>query len=224
MTEGLTYNTQREHVVIPAYGRIVQDLLAKALTLEGERQQALVERIVRMMVQKVGQQEDMTREDVERKLWRHAYRMTGYRLTAVPPDGEAPTPSEDQVVPDEVPYPKAVMKQRNYGGYVQKLIERAAATEDPERRRAVVKTIGSYMKLAYSTYNDAQNISDRVILGDLRKMSEGKFEVPDELDLDAFMGKGTQSHIKQTAPTSRRRSGQKRNKKNNRNRRRFRKR
>ena len=221
MIEGLTYNTAREKLVIPAYGRLVQQLLEQAVELEGERQQALVERIVQMMTQQYADKDNLSREDLTKKMWKHAYRMADYRLTAQPPEGERPTPEEDAVVPEEVPYPKSVMKQRNYGQYVQRLIDLAVATPDPERRRAIVTTIGSYMKLAYSTYNDAQNISDRTIASDLAKMSDGKLVIPEDADLDAFMGKGTQSHIKQTAPTTRRRN--KRNK-GNRNRRRFRKR
>ncbi len=222
MIEGLTYNTARENLVIPAYGRLVQSMLEQAVELEGERQQALVERIIKMMAQLHTEGEQMTEEDLERKLWKHAYRMSGYRLTATPPDGHVPTPEEDAIPPEEVPYPKSVMKQRNYGEYVQKLINKATTTSDADRKRALVNTIACYMKLAYSMYNDAQNISDRVIKADLEKMSEGALTLPDDADLDAFMGKGSQSHIKQTAPTTRRR---KRNKGGGgRNRRRFRKR
>ena len=222
MIEGLTYNTAREHVVIPAYGRIVQSMLERAVELEPERQQPLVERIIKMMAQQQQNSgESISSEDLERKLWKHAYRMSGYRLTAVPPDGEVPTPEGDAIPPREVPYPKPVASQRNYGQYVQKLIERAAEVEDPERRAAIAKTIASYMKLAYSTYNESQAINDKTILNDLRRMSEGKLELPEDASLNSFMGQGSQSHIKQTAPTTRRRN---KKKGGGRNRRRFRKR
>jgi len=220
--EGLTYNTAQTKLAIPAYGRHVQSMLEKAVELETERQQALVERIVQMMAQQAGNEDGLAREDLERRLWKHAYRMSGYMLTAVPPDGHIPTQEEDQVPPEEVPYPKSVLKQRNYGEYVQRLIAKAIATEDPERKAAITNTVGCYMKLAYSTYNDAQNISDRTILADLEKMSDGLLTLPDGSNLDAFMGKGTQSHIKQTAPLTKRRKNRKKG--GNRNRRRFRKR
>ncbi len=208
MLEGLTYNTAQEDLVIPAYGRYVQEMIHRAADLEGERQQALVERIVKMMAQQYDDQ-TITREDLTRRLWKHVYRLSNYRLTAVPPEGDRPTPEEDAIPPEEVPYPKPVPKQRNYGEYVQKMIDTALAAEDPERKRAIVTTVASYMKLAYSTYNDAQNISDKTILADLNRMSEGQLEVPEGASLDAFMGKGSQSHIVQVAPTTRRRSKKK---------------
>jgi len=220
--EGLTYNTARAKLEIPAYGRHVQSMLEKAVELDTERQQALVERIVKMMAQQAGNEDSLAKEDLERRLWKHAYRLSGYQLTAVPPDGHIPTQEEDQIPPEEVPYPKSVLKQRNYGEYVQRLIAKAIATEDPERKAAITNTVGCYMKLAYSTYNDAQNISDRTILADLEKMSDGLLSLAEGTNLDAFMGRGTQSHIKQTAPLTRRRG--KRKKGGNRNRRRFRKR
>ena len=221
--EGLTYNTATSQLVIPAYGRYVQSMIEHAVTLDPERQQPYVERIVRMMAQQSGETDNMTREDQERRLWKHVYRMSGYRLTAVPPDGRVPLPEEDRVRPDEVPYPKSVSTHRNYGEYVQKLIDLASVTEDPERRSAITKTIASYMKLAYSTYNDAQNISDRTILLDLRKMSDGKLELPEDISLDSFMGKGSQSHIKQEVSQFKSRRRNKGGKAGS-NRRRFRKR
>ena len=220
MIEGLTYNTAQSKLEIPAYGRLVQSMLEKAVELEQDRQQPLVEQIIQMMARQSSNEESLAAEDLEKRLWKHAYRMSGYMLTAVPPDGQIPTPEEDELRPEEVPYPKSVLKQRNYGEYVQRLIDKAIATEDPERKQAITNTVACYMKLAYSTYNDAQNINDKTILSDLEKMSDGKLPISEEMDLDAFMGKGSQSHIKQTAPLTRRRS----RKKGGRNRRRFRKR
>lgn len=196
-------------------------MLEKAVELDLERQQGLVERIVQMMAQQSGNEEGLAREDLERRLWKHAYRLSRYQLIAVPPDGHLPTPEEDQLPPEEVPYPKAVPKQRNYGEYVQRLIKKAIKTDEPERKAAITNTVACYMKLAYSTYNDAQNISDQTILADLEKMSDGLLTLPEGSNLDAFMGKGTQSHIKQTAPLTRRRNNRKKG--GNRNRRRFRK-
>ena len=221
IVEGLTYNTATEHLVIPAYGRYVQQMIEHAVTLDHERQQALVERIVRMMAQQYGDQDNLSREDQERRLWKHAYRMSGYRLTAVPPDGRIPQPEDDSVRPEEVPYPKPVPSHRNYGEYVQKMIERAIAVEDPERRQAITRTVASYMKLAYSTYNDEQNISDRTILNDMKRMSDGKLSLEEDANIDAFMGKGSQSHLKQVAVTGK---GRKRSRGKSGNRRRFRKR
>lgn len=221
--EGLIYNTARTKLEIPAYGRHVQSMLEKAVELDAERQQALVERIVQMMAQQSGNEDGLAREDLERRLWKHAYRLSGYQLSATPPDGHIPTPEEDQIPPEEVPYPRSVPKQRNYGEYVQRLIAMAIKADDPERKAAITNTVACYMKLAYSTYNDAQNISDRTILADLEKMSDGLLSLPDGSDIDAFMGKGTQSHIKQTAPLTKRRNNRKKSG-GNRNRRRFRRR
>ena len=220
---GLTYNTATGHLAIPAYGRYVQQLLEHATELEPEPQQAFVERVIRMMAQQFPPEDAMAREDHERKLWKHAYRMAGYKLTAVPPDGEVPRPEEDSARPAEVPYPKSVKSHRNYGEYVAKMIERARKAEDPERRTAIARTVASYMKLAYSTYNDAQNISDKVILSDLKKMSDGKLDLlGEDVDIDAFMGQGSQSHIKQDIKLFKKKRNK--SKKKGGNRRRFRKR
>lgn len=222
MKDTLTYNTARKDVIIPAYGRNIQALLEKAVTLEHERQQAFVERIIQMMLQTQSKDENMTKEDLEKKLWKHAYRMAEYKLSAVPPDGHIPSQNDEAFKPEEVPYPKSVTKQKNYGEYVLKLINKAIECSDEERKKNITNTIACYMKLAYSNYNDAQSINDQTIASDLLKLSNGQLVLDPEANLDAFMGKGSQSHIKQSAPTTRR-SKRNRRKGGGRNRRRFRK-
>lgn len=80
--EGLDYNTQREKLVMPEYGREVQSMIDYAVTLEDkeERKQcatAIVAIMERMFPQSAGT------ADFRQKLWDHLAIMSGFKLDKI---------------------------------------------------------------------------------------------------------------------------------------------
>ena len=50
MIKGLDYNTQRSHLTMPEYGRIVQDMVEHAINIEDKAErQAAAEKIIQTM-------------------------------------------------------------------------------------------------------------------------------------------------------------------------------
>ena len=85
--EGLDYNTQREKLVMPEYGREVQSMIDYAVTLEDkeERKQcatAIVAIMERMFPQSAGT------ADFRQKLWDHLAIMSGFKLDIDYPCGQ----------------------------------------------------------------------------------------------------------------------------------------
>ena len=62
-----------------------------------------------------------------------------------------------------IPYPVSEARYRHYGHNVQVLIKKALEMEPGEKQDGFVRTIGSYMKLAYRTWNKEHFVSDDVI-------------------------------------------------------------
>ena len=52
--------------------------------------------------------------------------------------------------------------------------------EDGELKDAFVEVIGSYMKMAYKTWNREHYVSDEIIIEDLASLSEGEFQLNKE--------------------------------------------
>lgn len=77
--EGLDYNTQREPLLMPEYGREIQKMVDYAVTLpdRGERLRC-AETIVRMMITKVPQLRENA--NYEQTLWDHLYLMSHKQL------------------------------------------------------------------------------------------------------------------------------------------------
>ena len=77
--EGLDYNTQREKIILPEYGREVQKMVdyAKSLPTKEERQ-VCAETIISIMDRMTSHTRES--EDHERKLWDHLAIMSNFEL------------------------------------------------------------------------------------------------------------------------------------------------
>ena len=77
--EGLDYNTQREKLVMPEYGREVQNMVDYAMTLESKQErQRCANTIIKVMGQMIPKNKESV--DFERKLWDHLAIMSGFKL------------------------------------------------------------------------------------------------------------------------------------------------
>lgn len=175
----MTYNTQKDHLVIAEYGRNVQLLIEHAKTIEDPKErQEFAEAIIQLMDRMVPQNKGVD-EDNE-KLWRHLLRIANYELDVTPPSGSVYTREEAMKKPERVDYPHQNRRLRHYGSNVHKLIEKALTIEDDEKRAGFAYIIGSYMKLAYKTWNKEHYVSDDIIKEDLESLSGGKLKLEDE--------------------------------------------
>ena len=182
----MTYNSQKELLIIPEYGRNVQTLIRHAREIENlEERQSFVEEVVNLMMQMHPQNRNL--DDYRTKMWKHVFRIADYDLPGVfPPNGIIPTPEDVRKQPDRIPYPKKETRYRHYGQNVQILINRALEMEPGPIKEGFVQVIGSYMKLAYRTWNKDTYVSDDVIVGDLHNLSNGKLELIEDASLDGL--------------------------------------
>lgn len=180
----MTYNSAKEKLIIPEYGRHVQLLVDYAKTLEDdELRQRLAERIIRLMMQMVPQNRNI--EDYKGKLWRHLFRIAQSDLRVSPPEGvKIPEDVSGRLIPEDVPYPTSEAKFRHYGHNVQTLIKKAIDMEEGPKKDGFVASIAAYMKLAYKTWNREHYVSDDVIKADLKAMSKGVLVLPEEQSLE----------------------------------------
>ena len=181
----LEYNSSRENLIIPEYGRHVQNLINHAKTIKDpEERQKFAERITRLMMQMNPQSRAL--EDYDEKLWKHFFRIARYEIEVNPSTGERPTQRDARKIPDRIGYSKSTAKFRHYGQNVQELIEKALTMEEGPKRDGFVAVIGSYMKLAFMTWNKDLFVSDEVIKADLESLSGGKLRIPAEVPIDGL--------------------------------------
>ncbi len=181
----MEYNSEKSELIIPEYGRNVQMLIGYAKTIEDdEYRQAFVERIINLMQQMHPQSKNL--EDYREKLWKHVFRIADYDINVLPPSGEAPLPEDYRKKPSQVPYPSKTSRFRHYGHNVQTMINRALEMEEGPVKDGFIGVIGSYMKLAYRTWNREHYVSDDIIKEDLVTLSEGKLALKEDAFIDGL--------------------------------------
>lgn len=180
----MDYNTAKGDIVIPEYGRNIQLLIEHSKTIEDRTErQAFVETVVDLMQRLHPQTRNV--EDYVAKLWSHVFRIADYELDVDPPC-EILSREEVYKRPEPLPYPTNDVKYRHYGRNVQEMVRKAAAMEDDEMQEEYVQVIGSYMKMAYKTWN-RENVSDEMIRKNLVKISDGELELEEDTNIDGLI-------------------------------------
>ncbi len=187
---GLTYNTEKERIVISEYGRCIQEMIKKLPEIEDREQRTEAARyIISVMVQmNPGIKQS---SDYEHKLWDHLYMISGYNLDLDSPYAP-PTPAEQQKKPQHIGYQNNDIKYGHYGQYLIKMIEAASQEENDDVREALAYSLAGQMKRNYMEWNKSV-VNDQVILDDLKTLSGGRLVIADESKLNGnsdTLGKG----------------------------------
>jgi len=179
---GLTYNTEKEQIVISEYGRCVQEMIKKLSEIEDRQQRTEAAKyIISVMVQMNPSIKQSS--DYEHKLWDHLYMISGYNLDVDSPYAP-PTPIERQSKPQHIGYQNNHIKYGHYGQYLVKMIEAASQEENDEVREALAYSLAGQMKRNYLEWNKSV-VNDQVILDDLKTVSGGRLVIEDEAKLNA---------------------------------------
>ena len=178
---GLTYNTEREQIVISEYGRCVQEMIKKLPEIEDRQQRTEAARyIISVMVQMNPSIKQSS--DYEHKLWDHLYMISGYNLDVDTPFAP-PIPETQKRKPQHIGYQNNKIKYGHYGQYLIKMIETASQEESEEMREALAYSLAGQMKRDYLEWNKSV-VNDQVIIDDLKTISGGRLIIPDETKLN----------------------------------------
>lgn len=181
----IEYNSQRGDINIAEYGRNIQKMLHYAAEIEDlEKQRKYVDKIIDLMI--VINPQCRNVEDFRTKLWKHAYRISDFKLKLTPPEGVVFSKEDTKEHPEEVAYPNIVNNFRHYGHHIQLLIKKAKEMPEGPKKVGMINTIASYMKLAYKTWNRENYVSDESIKNDLATISKGTLFVEDGSSIDTF--------------------------------------
>lgn len=163
--------TFKQDLLLREYGRNVQDLVNHILSVEDRAERTRLSHLLVNLMSKLNPQlRDI--QDSQQKLWNHLFVMSGSQL-----DVDAPFQLSAMEYlndkPQRMQYQLQTPRYKHYGKNVELLIQRAIELEDESEREAAIVSIGKLMKTLYRSYNK-ENITDDVILGDIRQMSKGK--------------------------------------------------
>lgn len=180
----LTYNTQLKELILPEYGRTIQQMVDYCLKIEDRDERTRCAHAIIKTMRTLFP--DQKSDEATRKFWDHLALMSGYKLDIdwpvdiVRPENIEPHP--DQVVRDETP-----ILALHYGKNLERMIYLAAEMPESEDRWALVTLIASQMKKMMLEVN-RDGASDEKIFQDLADISGGRILInPDDMPLHEFI-------------------------------------
>ena len=162
-----------EPILLREYGRNIHAMVAHMKTVEDREQRSRMARTIIELMRMLNPEPGNDTADYYHKLWDHLYAMAGYdvdievALSGAYARGKRPPALRLWPPPAKTP------SNKTYGRNLQLLVDKVAATEDPEEREAGIITIGRLIKGFYAAYN-REVIDSRTALDLIVNMSNGK--------------------------------------------------
>lgn len=130
----MDYNSTRQRLVLPEYGRHIQNMVMHAVSIEDRAERTkCANTIIAIMGNLFPHLRDVS--DFKHKLWDHLAIMSDFKLDIDYPY-ELPEPAILYRKPDKMPYNNDKMRFMHYGRIVEQLIEKAIALEDESEKTA----------------------------------------------------------------------------------------
>ncbi|MBN1651498.1 MAG: DUF4290 domain-containing protein [Bacteroidales bacterium] len=211
----MDYNSTREKLIIPEYGRNVQKMIHNALAMEDrEKRTEFVKYIVGVMTQM--HISNGSYGDYNHMIWDHMHIIAGYKMDV---DSPYPMPDKEAIEakPRTLSYSTKKIKYKPYGSNIEKMIKIAMTYEEGEEKNSLVENIANHLKKAYLNWN-RESVDDEVILKHLAVLSDGKLVLNDDFKFVATDDLIVQSNKKKwTDNRSGGRGNKPANKQNNKN-------
>ena len=170
----LEYNSQREHLIIPEYGRYVQNLINQITAIEDREKR---NKGARYVISVLGNLNPHLRDvlDFQHKLWDQLFIMSDFKLDI---DSPYPIPTREvvQLKPDRLVYPQNFPKYRFYGNNIKYMIDVARKWEEGELKNALTIVIANHMKKSFLSWNK-DTVTDEVIFNHLLELSDGELNL-----------------------------------------------
>ena len=170
----MEYNTNRTKLLMPEYGRNIQQMVeyCKSLPSKEERNE-----VAKTIVEFMGQRNPHLRdeENYKHKLWDHLYILADYDLDV---DAPYPFPTKEELdqKPNRMDYPSFENEYKFYGKSILQLIDKAIELEEGEEKEALIQVIANNMKKSYNVYNK-EHVQDEVIFRHLKELSQNKLDL-----------------------------------------------
>ena len=174
MIDNIEYNTEREHLIIPEYGRHLQKMINHAKSRETKEER---EKLAKSIIAVMGNLQPHLRDvaDFQLKLWDQLFIMSDFELDV---DSPYPKPSRELLSepPASLEYPQSHPKYRFYGNNIKTMIDVANTWDEGEMKEALVYTIANHMKKCFLNWNK-DTVEDAVIFDHLYELSNGKIDL-----------------------------------------------
>ena len=149
----MQYNTQRPTLIMPEYGRGIQDMVEMAIGLPTK----------------------IERERCARAIVSIMARISRYQLDI---DYPVEIVSEEEVYahPEPLPYPMKKIRSRHYGHLIESSLEYARTLPDGEEKDTLVAMVANQMKQNLFIWN-RDSMDDSLVASDIARFTHGEIHL-----------------------------------------------
>jgi hypothetical protein len=176
----MEYNSQRNHLVIPEYGRTIQKMVEHACTIEDrDTRNRCARAIVKIMGDMNPHLKDV--EGFNHKLWDHLFLISNFQLDV---DSPYAIPNSETLTkkPKVLNYPIKKIRFKHYGKNLERMITAVSDKEDGAEKSYLIRNLGNFMKISYTKWN-GNSVTDEVVNNHLKELSEGKLKLEPNMRL-----------------------------------------
>ena len=202
----MEYNTKREPLIIPEYGRHVQSMINHAASISDKlEKQKCVDAIIAFMGQMNPHFRDV--KEFTHKLWDHLHIMSDFKLNI---DSPYPKPEISKLSerPERMKYPSNKIRFSYYGNTIQNMIETAVKMKGDEKE-IMTGMIANQMKKSYILFNQS-SVDNNMIKLHLKQMSNNQLSLAHD-----FVFIRSASIRQSVGKTNKKTNGKKKNSKKN---------
>ncbi len=176
----LVYNTEKERLVKPEYGRSILEMVKSLKKIEDREKRSEQARAVIRAMELINY-DVHKQENFDHKLWDDLFIIAGYDLDI---DAPYPMPAPEQALarPEVPSVVKKPIRASQYGRNIESMINLVAGMEDGEVKTSVIRSLAIYMRTQYLIWNK-DSVADETIFQDIEKLSDYRIHVPEGIQL-----------------------------------------
>lgn len=172
--KGLDYNTQRETLVMPEYGREIHKMVAHAIQLPTkEERMRCAQTIIKQMENKVPQIRENA--DYKQTLWDHLYLMSDKKLDIDWPY-DLSNAENMHAKPQPMQHPHTTIRLRHYGRLVEEMLNKLKEMPEGPERDELVRLTANQMKLDLIQWGHG-SIDDEKVIDDIARLTDGVIQI-----------------------------------------------
>ena len=172
--EGLDYNTQRERLLMPEYGREIQKMVDHAVSLPSrEERQQCAETIISIMERMFPANSGSA--DHRHKLWDHLALMSNFQLDI---DWPCDVSQAARIAsrPEPLGYPMKDIPVRHYGNMIFESFEQLKTMPEGPERDELARQTANHMKRDLYQWSHG-SADDEKVISDLARFTDGVIQL-----------------------------------------------
>lgn len=173
----MEYNTTREKLILPEYGRNIQKMIENITQTEDHE---LRNKLAKLIISVMSQFSPSSRENMEakQKLWDHLFVISGFKLDVESP---FPIPEAEKIFakPRKTNYTQSDIKYRQYGKNIEEIIKKVIEYEEGPEKEKLISLIANQLKKAYLNWN-RDSVNDELISNHFDELSDGKLKLQED--------------------------------------------